>query len=151
MFRASSAVAALLMMTMPASAKVSSPEKAEITMRIGETFDMIINDRTIRFHIAPDAISVPTLNADAAERAGLKPSMIGYVYVIGPEKIAFRTDNVAYGPQDAFFRRRTAFSNRQIIASADGIAGPETFSSARTTFVLRDPQPGDRALTFPLD
>ncbi|RYE67697.1 MAG: hypothetical protein EOP17_08095 [Rhizobiaceae bacterium] len=151
MLRASFAVAALFMMTMPASAKVSAPEKADIIMRIGETFDTIINDQPIRFHMAPDAISVPTLNADAAERAGLKPSMIGYVYVIGPEKIAFRTDNVAYGTQDASFRRRTAFSNRQIVAAADGIAGPETFSSARTTFVLRDPQPGDRAITFPLD
>lgn len=151
MLRAPTAVLAALAIAMPALAKAPSPEQADIVVRTGEAVDMTINDQPMRFRLAPDAISVPTINADAAARAGLKPSMIGYIYVIGPEKIAFRTDNVRYGPRDASFRRRTAFSDRQLVSGADGIAGPEAFPAARTTFVLRDPRPDDRAVTFPLD
>ncbi|QHL92085.1 hypothetical protein GVO57_14515 (plasmid) [Sphingomonas changnyeongensis] len=77
--------------------------------------------------------------------------MIGYVYVIGPERIAFSTDDVRYLAGDASFRRRTAFSNRNLVAGADGIAGPETFPFRRTIFTLRDHRPGDRAITLPLD
>lgn len=141
------AIAACLWPTMATAA----PAAPDIVVRAGETVSMMINDQPFRFHIAPDAISVPTLNADAARRAGLKPSMIGFIYVIGPERIGFRTDNVRYGQGDASFRRRTAFSDRQVVAAADGVAGPEAFPSGRVSFVLRAAQPGDRALVFPLD
>ena len=77
---------------------------------MGDTVEMTINDQPMRFRLAPDAVSVPTLNADAAQRIGLKPSMIGYIYVIGPEKIGFRTDNVRYRADTASFKRRTAFA-----------------------------------------
>lgn len=120
-------------------------------MRVGEAVDMTINDQPRRFRMAPDAISVPTFNAEAAARAGLKPSMTGYIYVIGLERIAFRTDNVRHGPRHASFRRRTAFSSRQLVTGADGLADPEAFPAARTTFILRDSRPGDRVITFPLD
>lgn len=120
-------------------------------VRNGETVAMTINDQPVLFRLAPDAISVPTLNDDAAKRIGLKPSMIGYIYVIGAEKIGFRTDNVKYRANDAPFKRRTAFSNRNLVSGADGIAGPETFPFRRTIFILRDPRPSDRAITLPLD
>lgn len=151
MHRASFVALASVAIVMPALAKAPSPEQADIVVRTGEAVAMTINDQPMRFHLAPDAISVPTLNAEAAERAGLKPSMIGYIYVIGPERITFSTDNVRYGPRDASFRRRTAFSGRHLVDGADGIAGPEAFPAARTTFVLRDPRPEDRAVTFALD
>lgn len=133
------------------AAKPSAPAQRDLEVRAGEAVEMTINDLPVRLRLAPDAISVPTLNADAAQRVGLEPSMIGYVYVVGPEKIAFRTDNVPYRAGAASFKRRTAFSTRQLADGVDGIAGPETFPFARTRFVLRDPQPGDRAIVFPLD
>lgn len=118
---------------------------------MGDAVEMKIKDQPVRIRLAPDAISVPTLNADAAKRIGLKPSMIGYIYVIGPEKIGFRTDNVPYRAKAASFKRRTAFSDRQLADGADGIAGPETFPFARTIFIMRGARPGDRAITLPLD
>lgn len=128
----------------------AEPQK-DLVVRNGETIAMTINDQPILFRLAPDAVSVPTLNDDAAKRIGLKPSMIGYIYVIGPEKLDFRTDNVKYSAEDTPFKRRTAFSNRNLTSGADGVAGPETFPFRRTIFILRDPQPGDRAITLPLD
>lgn len=151
LLRASTAAVALLAIGTAAAGKPAEAELADIAVRIGETVQMTINDQPVRVRMAPDAISVATLNADAAERLALKPSMIGYIYVIGPQKIGFRTDNVRYGQGEVSFRSRTAFSARQVVAGADGVAGPETFPTARTIFILRDPQPGDRAITFPLD
>lgn len=118
---------------------------------MGDTVEMTINEQPVRLRLAPDAVSVPTLNADAAQRIGLKPSMIGFIYVIGPEKIGFRTDNVRYRAGTASFKRRTAFSDRQLTQGADDIAGPETFPFARTTFIMREARPGDRPITLPLD
>lgn len=151
LLRTSLTAAMIFAITLPAGAKPSEQEQADISVRVGETVAMSINDQPVRIRLTPDAVSVPTLNADAAQRAGLKPSMIGYIYVIGPVKIGFRTDRVRYGEGDASFRRRTAFSDRQVVDGADGVAGPETFPFRRTIFTLRDPQPGDRAITFPLD
>ena len=142
---------ALVPLSITAAADVANTPQRDLVVRNGEAIAMTINDQPVLFRLAPDAISVPTLNDDAAKRIGLKPSMIGYIYVIGPEKISFRTDNVKYRVSDAPFKRRTAFSNRNLVSGADGIAGPETFPFRRTIFILRDPQPGDRAITLPLD
>ncbi|NJC09299.1 hypothetical protein GGQ62_002297 [Polymorphobacter fuscus] len=84
---------------------------------MGDAVEMKIKDQPVRIRLAPDAISVPTLNAEAARRIGLKPSMIGFIYVIGPEKIGFRTDNAAFRAKSASFNRRTAFSARQLTAN----------------------------------
>lgn len=134
-----------------AAAKPAETAPTDLAVRMGETIAMTINDQPVRIHLEPDAISVPTLNADTAQRIGLKPSMTGYVYVIGPERIGFRTDNVQYRAEDAVFKRRTAFSDRQLADGADGVAGPGTFPFRRTILTLRDPQPADRAITLPLD
>lgn len=142
---------ALIPLSVAAAAQSADTPQTDLVVRKGETIALTINDQPVRFRLAPDAISVPTLNDDAAQRIGLKPSMIGYVYVIGPENIAFRTDNVRYGAGDKSFKRRTAFSKRKLVDGADAIAGPETFPFQRTVFILRDAQPGDRAITLPLD
>lgn len=142
---------AVVPLAVAAVAKPADTTRQHLEVRKGATIAMEINGQPMRIRLAPDAISVATLNADAAQRIGLKPSMIGYIYVIGPQKIGFRTDNVPYRVGDISFNRRTAFSNRQLADGADGVAGPETFPFRRTVFTLRPPQPGDRAITLPLD
>lgn len=137
--------------SMTASAEPADTPQRDLVVRGGQTIAMQINDQPVLFRLAPEAISVPTLNVDAAQRIDLKPSMIGYVYVIGPEKIAFSNDNVKYRADGSSFNRRTAFSDRNLSPGADGIAGPETFPFQRTIFMLRDPLPDDRAITLPLD
>jgi hypothetical protein len=150
MLRAAMIAAFVIVQGVAVAATPSTPPP-DLNVRAGETVAMTINDQPVRVRMAPDAISVPTLNADAAKRIGLKPSMIGYVYVIGPVKIGFRTDKARYGTGAGAFQRRTAFSDRQVVDGADGVAGPATFPSRRTIFTLRDPQPEDRAISFPLD
>ncbi|AUX69720.1 hypothetical protein CHX26_09600 [Porphyrobacter sp. HT-58-2] len=98
----------------PAAAKPADTAQSNLEVRLGETVEMTINEQPVRLRLAPDAVSVPTLNADASQRIGLKPSMIGFIYVIGPETIGFRTDNVRYRAGTASFKRRTAFSDRQL-------------------------------------
>lgn len=145
------AVLAVLAAAGAAARKPAGTAQRDLVVRRGDAVEMTINDKSVRIRFAPDAISVPTLNADTAQRIGMKPSMIGYIYVIGPEKIEFRTDNVSYRAKNATFKRRTAFSNRQLANGTDGIAGPATFPFARTIFIMRGSQPGDRAITLPLD
>lgn len=149
--RAWISVAALVCAGIPVAATGREAPGRTIEVRSGETVEMTVNGQPVRFRMVPEAISVPTVNADTAERIGLKPSLIGYVYIIGPERIGFNTDKVQYREDEGAFRVRTAFSQRQLVTGADGIAGPETFPFGRTKFILRDPQPGDRAITFPLD
>ncbi len=150
-WRASILAGALALYAGQAAAQPSDASPADLSVRVGDTIAMIINDQHVRFRLAPDAVSVPTVNADVAERIGLKPSMVRYLYLIGPVKIALRTDNVKYRAGNTSFKSRTAFSDRQVADGADGVAGPATFPFRRTIFVLRDPQAGDQAITFPLD
>lgn len=133
------------------AAQPSDAPPADLSVRMGDTVSMEINDKPVRFRLAPDAVSVPTVNADVAAKIGLNPSMIGYVYFIGTVKIALRTDRVKYRAGNTSFKSRTAFSDRQLVDGADGVAGPATFPFRRTIYTLRDPQAGDKAITFPLD
>lgn len=126
-------------------------EEETLVVGAGETVPVMINDQWVQFRIAPDAVSVPTVNADTATRLGLAPSMIGYAYRIGPVTIRFRTDTVGYALNGGTFRRRTAFSDRRSVEGADGIAGPGAFPQRRVVLSLRDPLPEDRALTFAMD
>lgn len=151
LWRASILTATLALCLGQAAAKPSDTPPADLTVRMGETVAMTVNDQPVRFRLTPDAVSVPTLNADVAARIGLKPSMISYVYFIGSVKIALRTDNVRYRAENSSFKSRTAFGDRQVVNGADGVAGPATFPFRRTVFVLRPPQAGDRAITFRLD
>jgi hypothetical protein len=151
MLRAISIVVVVLLITVPAAARPSDVEQPELNVHMGENVEIFINGKPVRFRMTPDAVSVPTLNASSAQEIGLKASMIGYVFGIGPVKISFRTDVANYQVGSLSFNRRTAFSDRQIVDSADGVAGPETFPFRRTIFTLREPQATDRKITFPLD
>ena len=134
-----------------AHAQNTGLDEMDLVVRKGELVEAVINDQTVRFRVAPDAISVPTVNADTAERLGLEPSLLRYGYMIGPVKLSFTTDTVRYHMDGDSFRRRTAYSEAQIEDAAEGVAGPATFPYRRTVLVLRDPQPGDRAHVFPID
>lgn len=134
-----------------AMATSSGDERTVLNVKVGETVAMTINDQPVRIRLAPDAVSVPTVNADAAEKLALRPSMIGYIYVIGSDRIPFKTDEVRYRMGGTSFKSRTAFSDKQVVEEADGIAGPGFFPFQRITFNLRESREDDRAITFPLD
>ena len=148
-WRTSLLAVALMLSAGPGEATPSDKEQADLSIRVGETVAMTINDHPVRFRMAPDAVSVPTVNADAVEKIGLKPSMIGYVYVIGSVRIAFRTDDVRYRAGDTSFKRRTAFSNRQVVDGADGIAGPGSFPFSASSSTCASPRRAIARSPFP--
>lgn len=150
-WRRSILTVALALYAGQAAAQLSDAPPTDLSVRMGDTVAMTINEQPVRIRLAPDAVSVTTVNADVASKIGLKPSMINYVYFIGTVKIALRTDNVKYRAANRSFKNRTAFSDRQVVNGADGVAGPATFPFRRTKFILRDPQAGDQAMTFRLD
>ena len=147
-FLVTAAISALILPTAGQSADL---ETGELRVGAGDTVQFYINDQPVNFRIAPDAVAAPTVNADTAERLGLKASMVRYEFRIGPEKILNRTDNVRYRTPSDSFRRRTAFSDRQVVEGAEAIAGPAAFPYERVVLVLREPQAGDRAISFALD
>ena len=142
---------ALLLSAGASAATISGKEQDVLSVQVGDSIVMLLNDLPVRFRLAPDAVSVPTVNADVVAKVGLKPSMIGYVYVIGSVRIPFKTDDVRYKINHTTFKSRTAFSDKQVVKDADGIAGPGSFPFQRITFNLREPRADDRAIAFPLD
>ena len=140
----------MVLAAQPAHAQRVDLEELTLEARAGEPVDITINDQPVRMLIAPDAVSAVTVNGDTAERLGLEPSMFGFVYLIGSTRLPFSTDTVRYHMQDGTFRRRTAYSDIQVVEGADGVVGPGHFPQERQVLRLREDAPGDRALTYPL-
>ncbi|RJY08042.1 hypothetical protein [Aurantiacibacter aquimixticola] len=115
-----------------------------------EPIDILVNGQPVRMLIAPDAVQAPAVNAAAAERLGLEPSLFNFVFVIGPTHLPFRTDTIRYEAQGERFRRRTAFSEAIIVDGADGVVGPAGFPHERVTLRLRAQTSDDRAIVLPL-
>lgn len=144
------ATALLLSVSTPAMAQRVNLEDATLVVNAGEPVEVTINGQPVQMLIAPDAVAIPSVNADAAQRLGFDPSMIGYIYVIGPENLSFSTDTVRYEMQGGRFRRRTAFGDLVIVEGADGVAGPGALPQKQLVIQMRAGTPGDRALVFPL-
>ena len=114
----------MVLAAQPAHAQRVDLEELTLEARAGEPVDITINDQPVRMLIAPDAVSAVTVNGDTAERLGLEPSMFGFVYLIGSTELPFRTDTVRYRMQGGTFRRRTAYSDIQVVEGADGVVSP---------------------------
>ncbi|MDE1467904.1 hypothetical protein [Aurantiacibacter sp. D1-12] len=145
------AVIAAALLCNPAQAQRVDLDEVELRAQAGVPVEVVINDQPVQILIAPDAVSAVSMNGDAAERLGFEPSMVGFVYVIGPERLRFSTDTVRYHMQGGTFRRRTAYSERQIVEGADGVVGPGHFPQERVVLTLREPTERDRAITYPLE
>lgn len=125
-------------------------EDVELVANAGEPVEVTINEQAVRLLVAPDAVSAVAVNADTAERLELEPSMVGFVFVIGSTELPFRTDTVRYHMQGGTFRRRTAFSEAQIVEGADGVVAPGHFPQERVVLQMRAPAAQDREFVFPL-
>lgn len=143
--------AGTMLLAMPAQAQRVDLDDVTLEARAGEPAEISISEMPVRMMIAPDAVSAVTVNADAAERLGLEPSMFGFVYVIGSTELPFSTDTVRYHMQGGTFRRRTAYSDVQVVEGADGTVGPGHFPQDRVVLRLREDAPGDRPITYPLE
>ncbi|QZH75293.1 MAG: hypothetical protein JY451_01280 [Erythrobacter sp.] len=141
------------MFALPAAAQAQRVdlEETELVVNAGGPVGVTINDHPVRLLIAPDAVSAVAVNADTAARLGLEPSMVGFIFVIGSTRLPFNTDTVRYQMHGGSFRRRTAYSDAQIVDGADGVVAPGHLPQQRVVLNLRAGAPEDRALVFPLE
>src|SRR5258708_7515138 len=78
-------VALVLASSAQAEARPALPD--ELVLSGDNIIDVTINGQPLRLEVRPEAAEAPTLNADVAAKLGLKPGMIAFRSMVGPEKI----------------------------------------------------------------
>ena len=123
----------------------------ELFLSSDPVIDVTINGQPLRLEVRPEAPEAPTLNADVAERLGLKPGMIAFRSMVGPEKVSGNSSvhRVDYGAGER--KQRIFWTDRQSSIRADGTISPASLPYKKVTFRLRAPQPGEQDITLPLD
>lgn len=101
--------------------------------------------------VTPDAKSAPTLNDGLRDKFKLKPSMIGFRYLIGPTHLDFWTDTKKLDFGLGVFSKRSAFGDNHVIDGADGEIGPGALPYGIVRFNIRPAKAGEQQLSFPLE
>lgn len=103
-----------------------------------------------RIRIDPGGTAMPLVTAQLAERAGLKPSMFGVAYGIGPVRIAGHTRVAKLQLGGAPFERRVGWADRPYAPDIDGMIGPAGLPDPVVRFQLRPARPGESTVAFPM-
>ena len=111
-----------------------------------------VNGAAGRIRIDPAVPSIAILGPDLAIRAGLRPSLFGFGYLVGPEQVNGATDvsRIAVGEGAEARRRRVGYTARPYTADAEGVIGPGGLPQPIVRFVLRPSLPGERTVALPL-
>lgn len=127
------------------------PPLAEREVPVGSVAAGTIDGTPARIAIAAGASGMPVLNADIAERAGLKQGMFAANFGIGPIRRRAPT-SVAELTLDGgvAMKRRVAWTDGAV-AGADGELGPAGLPEPVVRFVLRPARPGERITTMKLE
>ncbi|MBO9714078.1 hypothetical protein [Sphingomonas sp.] len=104
----------------------------------------------MRLHVLPGAPSMPVINPDAAERAGLKAGPFATRALIGPVRVAGRSAVVRIDLGQGEFKRRATWFEGRMTSDADGTIGPGGIPAPVVRFALRPAAPGERSLSFAL-
>jgi hypothetical protein len=103
-----------------------------------------------RIRIDPGAPALPLLTKSLAEAAGLRSGMIRMTYSVGPQRIAGPSAvgriDLGSGP----LKRRIGWAALPYTDGIDGVIGPGGMPEPVIRFVLRQPAPGERNVTFTL-
>lgn len=103
-----------------------------------------------RLLIDPGGTAMPLIDAAFAARAGLRPSMFGVSYSVGPVEIpgytAVARVDFGRGPT----RRRVGWAARRHSIAADAMIGPGGLPEPIVRFVLRPAVPGERVASLPM-
>jgi len=130
------------------AAATASP--AERVILIGDTLSAHINGAPVRMRVDPAGTALPLIDDAAAARIGLRPSMIGIGYAVGPEKVLGRTAVARIDLGAGAIRHRIGFTQRRYAAAAEGTVGPAGLPDERVRFQLRTPSPNERTVTLPM-
>ena len=109
-----------------------------------------INGAPMRLRIDPGAVAMPLLSTPAAQRAALKPGMIGIGYAVGPIHVRGRTAVAAIGLDGTTFKRRIGWTDAPYSADVDGVIGPGGVPEPVVRFALRPRAADDQAIVLPM-
>lgn len=135
----------------PALAMAPPALPDELVLNGDNIITVTINGQPLRLEVRPEAAEAPTLNADVAARLGLKPGMLAFRSMVGPEKVNGNSSihRVDYGAGEK--KQRIFWTDRQSSTIADGTISPASLPYRRVTFRLREAGPGAREISLPLD
>lgn len=109
-----------------------------------------VNGTPGHLRIDPGAPGMPLIDAAFAGRAGVKGGMFGFIFKIGPERIAGRTAVAKIDLGQGPFKRRVGWSTRSYASIADGAIGPADLPEPVIRFLLNPARVGERTVTMPM-
>jgi hypothetical protein len=138
-------------LAVPALAMAPPALPDELVLSGDNIITVTINGQPLRLEVRPEAAEAPTLNADVAARLGLKPGMLAFRSMVGPEKVNGNSSihRVDYGAGEK--KQRIFWTDRQSSTIADGTISPASLPYRRVTFRLGEAGPGAREISLPLD
>jgi len=122
----------------------------ERVVAIGDLLTARVNGVPVRLRIDPAGTAMPLIDDPAAMRAGLKASMIGIGYAVGPQKILGRTALVAVDLGSGPSKHRVGFTPRRFAPAVEGTIGPAGLPEPSVRFRLRPPLPNERITILPM-
>ena len=140
-----------LALAAPAMGKAGPALPDELVLSGQNIIDVTINGQPLRLEVRPEAAQAPTLNADVAARLGLKPGMVAFRSMVGPEKVNGNSSvhRVDYGAGER--KQRIFWTDRQSSTIADGTISPASLPYRKVTFRLGEAGAGEREINLPLD
>ncbi len=140
-----------LALAAPAMGKAGPALPDELVLSGQNIIDVTINGQPLRLEVRPEAAEAPTLNADVAARLGLKPGMVAFRSMVGPEKVNGNSSvhRVDYGAGER--KQRIFWTDRQSSTIADGTISPASLPYKKVTFRLGEAGAGEREINLPLD
>jgi len=133
---------------MPLIALATAP--AERVVAIGDVLAARVNGALVQMRVDPAGTAMPLIDDAAAARAGLKPSIIGIGYAVGPQKVLGRTALVPVDFGAGPAKHRVGFTPQRYAAAAEGSIGPAGLPEPVVRFQLRAPQSNERTITLPM-
>lgn len=123
---------------------------AQRVVAIGDLLTAQVNGAPVQLRVDPAGTAMPLIDDAAAMRAGLKPSMIGIGYAVGPQKVLGRTALVPVDLGAGPAKHRVGFTAHRYAAAAEGSIGPAGLPEPMVRFRLRAPLPNERTVTLPM-
>lgn len=140
-----------LVLASPSLAKAGPSLPDELVLSDENIITVTINGQPLRLEVRPEAAEAPTLNADVAAKLGLKPGMLAFRSLVGPEKVNGNSavHRVDYGAGEK--KQRIFWTDRQSSTIADGTISPASLPYRKVTFRLGAAGAAASDISLPLD
>jgi hypothetical protein len=110
-----------------------------------------LNGKPVTVRLDPGAPTMPVADAAAAAEAGMKGSMLGVRFSVGPVSTHGGTNVATLDLGRGAFKRRVAFLPRRWTPNDAVALGPGALDAPVVRFTLRPAQPGEQVTALPLE